>query len=283
MDFFESIAPASTFSGQPLSNLLNQIFYIGLGIAVILAIVMIVRGGIQYMTIDAASSKDSGKKMVQAALGGLVLAFAAILILNTINPKLTELNLSFTNAQVTGTVVDQDIMNSVAKYTGLTQAQYEEMVRSGKIPTDISPTAQKILAEAMNTLGFQSSTIKNTEAGNKACAAVVNMIIRNATGQEAGGGLSTAAMKEALATNSRFVAVPGGLQNSLPGDIVLSPTVTDKNGNSNVGHTGIVTEKGGGQIIQNRSAGFVGTGSGTNWNNYYGTKKGLEILIYRPL
>jgi hypothetical protein len=95
LSVFDSIAPAATFGGQPLSNLLNQIFYIGLGIAVVLAIVMIVRGGIQYMTIDAASSKDSGKKMVQAAIGGLVLAFAGILILNTINPKLTELNLSF--------------------------------------------------------------------------------------------------------------------------------------------------------------------------------------------
>ncbi len=91
---FEQIAPANGFGSQPLGILLNQIFYVGLGIAVVLAIVMIVRGGIQYMTIDAAASKDSGKKMVQAALGGLTLAFAGILILNTINPNITNLNIT---------------------------------------------------------------------------------------------------------------------------------------------------------------------------------------------
>jgi hypothetical protein len=80
---------------SPLNKLLNQLFYIGLVGAVILAIVMIIRGGIEYMTIDAIASKENGKRRVQAALGGLVLAFSAILILNTINPGLTSLSIKF--------------------------------------------------------------------------------------------------------------------------------------------------------------------------------------------
>jgi hypothetical protein len=91
----DQIVNPSIFGGQPLNRLFNQIFYIGLVAAVILAIVMIIRGGVEYMTIDAIASKENGKKRVQAALGGLVLAFSAILILNTINPGLTSLEINF--------------------------------------------------------------------------------------------------------------------------------------------------------------------------------------------
>ena len=91
----DQIVNPSIFGGQPLNRLFNQIFYIGLVAAVILAIVMIIRGGVEYMTIDAIASKENGKKRVQAALGGLVLAFSAILILNTINPGLTSLSIVF--------------------------------------------------------------------------------------------------------------------------------------------------------------------------------------------
>jgi hypothetical protein len=279
--FFDSIAPAATFGGQPLSNLLNQIFYIGLGIAVVLAIVMIVRGGIQYMTIDAASSKDSGKKMVQAAIGGLVLAFAGILILNTINPKLTELNLSFNPLMQTGTVVEQQIMNAVAGYNQITPEQYAEMVRTGKIPTNLTPAAQKILAEALNSVGtLKTGAIPGTDGGNKACAAAVNKIIEAATGQQAGGGLSTAAMYTALQSNSKFQLVGSSYANAQPGDIIISPT-----SGGSTGHVGIVAAQGATSIISNSSknAEVRANHSATSWNSYYGEKKGLPVYIYRPL
>jgi hypothetical protein len=97
------IVSPSLFEGTPLNKVLNQLFYIGLVAAIILAIVMIIRGGIEYMTVDSINSKESGKKRVQAALGGLVLAFSAILILNTVNPGLTSLNIVFkTLDQITG-------------------------------------------------------------------------------------------------------------------------------------------------------------------------------------
>ncbi len=97
--FLSQIVPLNklglTEGNQPLNNLLNQLFYVGLVAAVILAIVMIIRGGVEYMTIDAITSKENGKNRVKAALGGLLLAFSAILILNTINPGLTSLNIVF--------------------------------------------------------------------------------------------------------------------------------------------------------------------------------------------
>jgi hypothetical protein len=94
-NILNQIVPSDPFGGQPINKLLNQLFYIGLVVAVLLAIVMIIRGGVEYMTIDAIASKENGKNRVKAAMGGLLLAFSAILILNTINPGLTSLSLRF--------------------------------------------------------------------------------------------------------------------------------------------------------------------------------------------
>jgi hypothetical protein len=91
----DQIVPSSLFGGQPINKLLNQLFYVGLVVAVLLAIVMIIRGGVEYMTIDAIASKENGKNRIKAAMGGLLLAFSAILILNTINPGLTSLSIKF--------------------------------------------------------------------------------------------------------------------------------------------------------------------------------------------
>jgi hypothetical protein len=112
--FIQSII-GKDFKGGSLSNLFNQIFYIGLIFAVVLAVVMIIRGGVEYMTIDSISGKENGKNRVKAALGGLVLAFAAIMLLNTINPGITSFTLSFqgivkaNNVLISGFVTGTDV------------------------------------------------------------------------------------------------------------------------------------------------------------------------------
>ena len=93
-DIITQIVPRNSF-GEGIPGILNDVFYAGLVVAVALALAMVIRGGVEYMTVDGGDAKGSAKKRIQAALGGLVLAFAAILILNTINPGLTELDLTF--------------------------------------------------------------------------------------------------------------------------------------------------------------------------------------------
>ena len=88
--------------GNGLAGTLNQLFYVGLVVTVALALAMVIRGGIQYMTTDGGSGKGDAKKRIQAALGGLVLAFSAILILNTINPGLTRLDISSLRTPIQG-------------------------------------------------------------------------------------------------------------------------------------------------------------------------------------
>jgi len=72
----------------PFGNYLNIIIKLVIGIAAVLAMVMIVMGGIEYMTTELVSGKENGKDTIRNAILGLLIALGAYLILNTINPQL---------------------------------------------------------------------------------------------------------------------------------------------------------------------------------------------------
>ena len=74
----------------PLGKYLNTMIKIFLGICAVLAMVMIVMGGIEYMTTELISSKEEGKSRITNALLGLLIALGSYLILNTINPDLLK-------------------------------------------------------------------------------------------------------------------------------------------------------------------------------------------------
>lgn len=77
-----------------LPTYLVAMFKLLIGVAAALAVIMITIGGVQYMSTDAISGKSEGKEKVRQALFGLLIAIAAWLILYTINPSLTGLNLT---------------------------------------------------------------------------------------------------------------------------------------------------------------------------------------------
>src|SRR3989344_6438365 len=63
------------------------IFNLVIGIAGVLAIVMIIYGGIQYMSTDAFQGKSDAKNTISNAIWGLILTISAWLILYTVNPN----------------------------------------------------------------------------------------------------------------------------------------------------------------------------------------------------
>ena len=79
-----SIDPSTGFGDYA-----NKLIRLLIGAAGALAVVMIVIGGIQYMSSDAVGEKSSGKETMQNALIGLGLALTSYLLLYTINPQLT--------------------------------------------------------------------------------------------------------------------------------------------------------------------------------------------------
>lgn len=81
---------------------LGGMFKLGLGIATVLAVLMITYGGFKYITAEAYTAKREGKDTVQDAILGLILALASWLLLHTINPDFT--NSSFNLTAVPGPV-----------------------------------------------------------------------------------------------------------------------------------------------------------------------------------
>lgn len=61
-----------------------------IGVAAVLAVIFVTIGGLQYVTTDSISNKESGKETIQNALLGLLLALASWLLLYTINPDLVD-------------------------------------------------------------------------------------------------------------------------------------------------------------------------------------------------
>ena len=78
---------------DPSAYLVN-LYNIGVGIAGVLAVVMLVIGGIEYISSAVIDTKAEAKKRIWAAIGGLLLALLSWLLLNTINPKFVTSSLS---------------------------------------------------------------------------------------------------------------------------------------------------------------------------------------------
>lgn len=83
-------ADGTRISTTNLGDFLSKLFNFGIAIAVALSVIMITYGGIQYMTTDSWTKKESGKETIKNALYGLGLALVSWLILYTINPCLVD-------------------------------------------------------------------------------------------------------------------------------------------------------------------------------------------------
>ena len=77
------------------------------GLIGVLAVFMIVFGGIEYMTGVSAGEKEGGKSRITNAVFGLLLALTSYVILNTLNPRLVTLGVTIPQVAVDGTGLTQ--------------------------------------------------------------------------------------------------------------------------------------------------------------------------------
>jgi hypothetical protein len=83
--------PSFVSSPTPAAFVYNFYNY-ALGIAGTLAIIMIIYGGIKYIAMGGNSSAQTdAKDIIMSAIWGLLLLAGAFLVLNTINPTLTQI------------------------------------------------------------------------------------------------------------------------------------------------------------------------------------------------
>lgn len=72
----------------PFGKYMNIMIKLIIGIASVLAVIMIMKGGFEYMTSSLPSGKESGRGTITQAILGLLIALGAYLLLYTINPNL---------------------------------------------------------------------------------------------------------------------------------------------------------------------------------------------------
>ncbi len=92
-----------------LGSYLNTMLRIFIGICAVLAMIMIVLGGLEYMTSGLISSKDAGKKKIIGALFGLILALSSYALLNTINPDLLKTDITSMESVTIKVILDDNI------------------------------------------------------------------------------------------------------------------------------------------------------------------------------
>jgi len=78
-------------NNEALGYCIVEIYKWSLGIAVIVALIMIILSGYMYMTAGGDAQKVTvAKEMFAGAFIGLIILFAAVVILRTINPDLVN-------------------------------------------------------------------------------------------------------------------------------------------------------------------------------------------------
>lgn len=84
--------PGVDNASSNFNQYINQLYFVSISIAALLAVIKIIIGGVKWMLTDVVTQKSDAKDDIRSALLGLLLIIAAVLILGTINPQLTNLN-----------------------------------------------------------------------------------------------------------------------------------------------------------------------------------------------
>jgi len=95
---YKLLEPIPGFQGGVSSSnpekYIETLYWYALGLAVVLAVLMLVVGGLEYTTSFASeSNKGKAKARIENALIGLVIALTSYLILYTVNPEMATLKL----------------------------------------------------------------------------------------------------------------------------------------------------------------------------------------------
>lgn len=90
----QTFDPTAGQSNTKIGEYLNIMIRIFIGLCAVMSVIMIVIGGIEYMTSELISNKESGRERISNAVFGLLLALGAYALLNTINPDLLKTDLT---------------------------------------------------------------------------------------------------------------------------------------------------------------------------------------------
>lgn len=78
-----------------LSDFLNGLFKICIGVAAVVAVLQIMRAGIMYMGSDSGfAEKKEAKNLIALSIGGLILVLSPVVVFSVINPEILSLKIA---------------------------------------------------------------------------------------------------------------------------------------------------------------------------------------------
>ncbi|MFZ2149935.1 MAG: M15 family metallopeptidase [Minisyncoccia bacterium] len=136
--------------GGNIGGYLNIMIRIFIGICAVLAVMMIVVGGLEYMTSDLISSKEHGKERISGAIFGLLLALGSWILLYQINPDLLKADLSSLEAVELEVTLAEDNIQATSTNPACVEADLESITLFGKsgvrVNKRVVPTLRSIEA-----------------------------------------------------------------------------------------------------------------------------------------
>ncbi len=85
--------PGITDPNADFNTYINTLYAISISVAGLVAVIKIIVAGVKWMLSDLVTSKQDAKSDIQGALIGLLIILSAVLILEVINPQLTQTKL----------------------------------------------------------------------------------------------------------------------------------------------------------------------------------------------
>lgn len=101
---YTPLEPLTAYNGGKYANFadyLGTIYKLAITVGALIAVVMLVTGGVRYMLSESFTDIDKAKKRIINALWGLTILIGSFLILYTINPNLLTFNLLLPNVNQT--------------------------------------------------------------------------------------------------------------------------------------------------------------------------------------
>lgn len=207
-------------TASDLATFFNFLFKMLIGLCSLLAVVMIIIGGIEYLTTEAFTGKSGARERIENAVTGLVLLAAVYLILYTINPNLLKLNIDLKaiETHIDGVTLSDVQFISDAQFSSITghvpqtPAELKAYVASVATQLGVEQCALEAIIEK-ETIGWDPGAIGHDE----------NVGLPNAIPPTKSGKAFVASLKKYAGTVFTAGTIPSRNDDETSGHDVLDP------------------------------------------------------------
>lgn len=157
--------PGLSGNNLNVNTYIQALYILAISLAAFGAVIRLIIAGIKYILSDVVTDKSSAKKDIQNALIGLGIVIGAVLILNTINPQLTQLNalsMQPVSFQVQGPRAE--VVNQLTE-SAVIRAGDRQRSCQGRSATDCESLCNEVSGQVITTgiISEQGEVIKNSD------------------------------------------------------------------------------------------------------------------------